>query len=279
MKKVDFFDVSLSRVLLGDNPFNGHSYIKSVHDGDEMMDFYTMDQCLKTLFEAEELGVDGYIALGEPFILRLLRQYRNEGGKMKILFQNYAAMDLDIDLRLMLQCEPIAIYHQGTTADYLVESDKTDELKDRIKMIKDTGVYAGLGTHVPETLLRAEEEEWGADFYMTCLYNARRTQRGEQSGFITGKPKELVFYPDDRFLMFDAIRKVEKTCIAFKVFAGGQIFLGHPEEDAPVIAKNAMKETLMNIKTNDLICIGVFQKYKDQLKENVEIVNRIERSI
>ena len=110
---------------------------------------------------------------------------------------------------------------------------------------------------------------------MVCLYNARRTQRGQQSGFITGKPKELVFYPDDRFLMFDTIRKTGRTCIAFKIFAGGQIFLGKTDQDVPLIAEAALKETFVNIKATDLACIGVFQKYKDQLKENIEIVNRI----
>jgi hypothetical protein len=79
------------------------------------------------------------------------------------------------------------------------------------RLIREAGVPAGLGTHIPETLLRADAEEWGVDFYMACLYNARRTQRGQQSGFITSEPKELVFYPDDRVLMLEAIRRTSKA--------------------------------------------------------------------
>ena len=110
---------------------------------------------------------------------------------------------------------------------------------------------------------------------MTCLYNARRTQRGQQSGFITGKPKELVFYPQDPPLMFDAIKAVKKPCIAFKVFAGGQVFVGKSPEEIPVVAENVLKEAYDNIKPNDIVCIGVFQKEKDELKENVDIVKKI----
>lgn len=272
---VSFFGASVSRLILGDNPFNGHSYIHDVHSGDEMMDYYTAERCVRTLFQAQEQGINTYIALADPFVLRVIRQYRSEGGTMHIIFQSYPAIDLDINLQMMLKCNPIAIYHQGGTADYMVESGQADQLKSRIKLIRDAGIPAGLGTHEPETMLRAEAEDWGADFYMACLYNARKQQRGQQSGFITGKHKELVFYPDDRFIMFDAIRQVQKPCIAFKIFAGGQIFCGKPPEQAPALAEAAFRETFDNIKPIDMACIGVFQKYKDELRENTEIVRRV----
>ena len=37
LPQVDFFGYQVTRLLLGDNPFNGHSYIPEVHGGDEMM--------------------------------------------------------------------------------------------------------------------------------------------------------------------------------------------------------------------------------------------------
>jgi len=275
INKVNFFGTQVTRLVLGDNPFNGHSYIPDIYSGDEMIDYYTADNCIKTLFEAEENGIDTYIALAEPFVLRVIRQYRNEGGKMKIIFQTYPAIELDVNLRMMEKCNPIAIYHQGGTADYMCEMEQVDLLCNRIKLIKDTGIPVGLGTHVPEVVIRAEEENWGVDFYMTCLYNARRTQRGQQSGFITGKPKYLVFYPEDRFLMFNVIKQVQKPCIAFKIFAGGQIFNNKTLEEIPSVVENAFRETFANIKPNDLACIGVFQKYKNQLKENINIAKEI----
>jgi len=272
---VGFFGVPVTRLTLGDNPFCGHSYVQSVHSGDEMMDYYTADNCVRTLFTAEEQGINTYIALADPFVLRVIRQYRNEGGTMNVLFQSYPAIDLEVNLRMMLQHQPIAIYHQGGTADLMVESDQVAQLRRRLALIRAAGVPVGLGTHEPGTVLRAEEEGWGADFYMTCLYNARKQQRGQQSGFITGKPKELVFYPDDRFLMFDVIRQVGKPCIAFKIFAGGQMFIGKTADQVRTAAEAAFRETYDHIKPGDLACIGVFQKHRNELREDAEIARKV----
>jgi len=275
IESVDFFGRKVTRLILGDNPFNGHSYIEQIHSGDEMIDYYTADNCVKALFEAEERGINTYMALAEPFVLRVIRQYKNDGGKMNIMFQTYPALDLAINLQMMLKCDPIGIYHQGGTADLYCENAEIDTLRRRIKLIKDSGVPTGLGTHVPETVLRAEKEDWNADFYVTCLYNARRTQRGQQSGFITGKSKSLVFYPEDRFLMFDVIKQVKKPFIAFKIFAGGQIFIGKSSEEIPSVAETFLREAYENIKPCDMAMIGVFQKYKNQIKENTDIVKKV----
>jgi len=175
----------------------------------------------------------------------------------------------------MMACSPIAIYHQGGTLDYLCEEGKIDELHKRLELIRSSGVITGFGTHVPETVMRAEKEKWDVDFYMTCLYNARNTQRGQQSGFITGKPKDLVFYHEDRFLMFETIQKVSKPCIAFKVYAGGQIFYGKSEAEIPSVAEAALKEAYENIKPNDIVCVGAFQKEKNQISENACIAKKI----
>jgi len=236
IKTVDFFGAQVTRMTIGDNPFHGHSYIQDVHSDDEMLDYYTADKCLRAMFEAEENGINTYVALASPFTLRIIHQYRNEGGKMHIIFQSYPAIDLEININQMMRYNPLAIYHQGGTFDLLCEEGKTDLIHKRLALLRSTGVASGLGTHVPETVLQAEKENWDVDFYMVCLYNARKTQRGKQSGFITGETKQLVFYPDDRFLMFEAIKKVSKPCIAFKIFAGGQIFLNKSEAEITAAA-------------------------------------------
>ena len=176
-----------------------------------------------------------------------------------------------------MQCGPIGIYLQGGGVDYCTETEQIDEIHEKLGLIRGTGVKVGMGTHVPETLLRAETEGWDADFYLTCMYNARRTQRGQKSGFITGKTKEnLIFYPEDPPFMANAIKAVKKPCIAYKIFAGGQIFYGKTTpEEISIAAENAIKETFENIKPQDMICVGVYQKNKNQLKENADIVKRV----
>jgi len=272
----DFYGVNVSRLIIGDNPFNGHSYIECKHTGSDMMDFFTAEKCVETLFEAESYGINTYMALADPFVMRVIRQFRNQGGKMHIIFQSYPAIPLDINIRQMMACEPIAIYHQGGSFDLLVEEEKFDELHERLEMIKESGVKAGLGTHVPEVLQRAESENWGMDFYATCLYNARRQQRGQQSGYITGKAKdELVFYPEDPALMYNAVQGVTKPCIVFKIFAGGQIFLNKTADEIPLLIENVFSEVYEKIKPADMACIGVFQRDKNELKENCDIVKKV----
>jgi len=276
IKTTDFYGTQISKLIIGDNPFNGHSYIESRHSGCEMMDYYTAEKCVEALFEAEDSGINTYMALADQFVIRVIREYRNKGGKMNIIFQSYPPVPLDINVRQMMTCEPIAIYHQGGSFDLLVEEEKIDEIRKRIDIIKESGVKAGFGTHVPEVVLRSEKENWGADFVAACLYNARRQQRGQQSGFITGKTKDdIVFYPQDPPLMYAAVKNVKKPCIVFKAFAGGQIFMDKKEEEIPAVVSEVFTDIYSNIKQSDVICMGVYQKYKNQIRENCNIAEKV----
>ena len=276
MKTVSFFGNEITRLILGDNPFNGHSYIQDEVSGPEMESYYTQEKILETLFEAEGLGLNTVMPLACPKMLDALNRYYDKGGTMKIIFQPYPAEPVEENLEKMMKFSPIAVYHQGTTTDYLNETGQADVIRKNIEVYKSAGIPAGLGTHVPETVLQAEAEGWGADFYITCLYNARRNNRFEQSGFITGKSKaNLVFYPEDRFLMYDVIRKISKPCIVIKMFAGGQIFSGKPEELHDRTAQSMLEEIYSSIKPCDAGAIGVFERDKKYLKRNADLVRKI----
>jgi len=275
MKTVDFFGTQVTKLILGDNPVHGHSYIGDVTPGSKMMDYYSADNYLQLLRHAEELGINAYLGLANDYTIRIWRQYVNEGGKMHMMFQTYPPMDLGANIIQMMGCNPIAIYHQGSTFDYMVEMDQIKEAKRRIKQIKETGLPVGICSHVPEVILRAEEEDWGADFYMTCLYNARKQQRGQQSGFITGKSKELKFYPDDKWDMFKVIKQVEKPCLVFKLLAGGQVFYGKQPEEYEAVLEKEFRDAYENMKPQDIGVIGVYQENQDQLAQNVRIINKI----
>jgi len=271
---VNFFGTPVSRLFLGDNPVNGHSYIPEICSGEEMMDYFTAQNVVRALFEAEKLGYTTCLPLANGFMLRVIRQYRNEGGKMNWIFQPYPTVAIEINVREMMACNPIATYHQGTTTDGLCEAGKIDVLRDNIKKLKACGKPVGLGTHVPETILRSEDEDWGVDFYMACLHNTRK-RGGEPSAFITGKKKHLKFFIEDRPEMFKVIRQVRKPCIAFKVLAGGQMFYGKSPQEIPAVVEAAFRETFENIKPTDLATVGFFQRDKDQLRENAEIATKV----
>ncbi len=271
---VDFFGTQVTRLLIGDNPFSGHSYIPDIATGQEMMDFHTADIIVKTLFEAERAGFNAYVPLADPFIQRVIRQYRNEGGTMHLVFQPYPPIEISVNLWQMMTCKPIAIYHQGTTTDELVEAGKVDVLRDNLRHIREQGIPVGLGTHVPETVLRAEMEDWGVDFYMTCLHNTRK-RGGSKSSFLTGKEKTIRFFMEDRAEMLKVIREVPKPCIAFKILAGGQVFYDRAANKIPEILEEVYREVFNGIKPTDLASVGIFQRDRDQLADHARIAGKV----
>ena len=273
--QVDFFGTMISRLVLGDNPVHGHSYIPEIFSREDMLQYYTEQNFISDMRRARSVGCDTYMLLANEFTLRALMHDPCADHERTVIFQSYPPVDFETNVRQMAEFAPAGIYHQGTTMDGLCEEGKHQVVRDRIKMIHDAGIKAGIGTHVPETVLRAEDEDWGVDFYVTCLHNTRIRGDAKESSFITGKPKHLKFFMEDRAAMFEVIRAVQKPFIAFKIFAGGQIFYHKTGEALKQAAKLAFEEAYANIKPTDVCCMGCFQRDKDQIAENAELVRGI----
>ena len=274
MNRVNFFGNSVSKLIIGDNPMTGHSYIEDKISGQEMKDWYTAERIKEALFEMEQCGYNTMLPLADPYIMRVLQEYQLDGGNLQFIWQPYMPMDQEVSMRMMKGMNTIGIYHQGTTTDYLYENGRADEIVKRIEQYRKLGVPVGLGTHRPDVIEMSENEGWNVDFYVACLQNARRDREGEPSGFITGKTKaKLIFYPEDRPVMLDLLKKLSKPIIAYKIFAGGQMFLGKTHDEVRQLIKGAYDEVFTALKPDDIAAIGVFQRDRDQLKENAELYN------
>jgi len=155
------------------------------------------------------------------------------------------------------------------------ETGRADEIPPMLKTLKEaSGLLVGLGTHRPEIIEICEKENWGADFYMACMYNLRREREGEESGFITGKSKaDIVIVPEDRAVMLETLKSVEKPVIAFKIFAGGQMLVEQPEEKRRNLIKDTYNTIFTSLKPNDFAVAGIYGKNHDQLTENVNVLN------
>jgi hypothetical protein len=275
---VHFFGHEVTRMIPGDNPVHGHTYIQDIYSAEDMTAYYNFENILKMLASAQEYGCNAILALASPVMLKALKQFEKCGGKLKIIFQTYPpAIDCFAQhIEEIAEYGPIAIYHQGSTGEHLVETGDIKTYLANVDCIRKKGLPAGMAFHDPDNVQRAERENWGADFYVLCPYNARRNRRGEQSGFITGASKsDLVFYPEDRFTMFPIIRSIEKPVIVIKALAGGQILIGKPKEEHPAVIEAFLRETYESIKPTDLVCVGVFQRDADQLRQNTDMVRRI----
>jgi len=273
---VDFFGTQVTRMIIGDNPVNGHSYIPDQITGDEMKEFNTQEHVVELLFKSVEAGYNGIMPIACPKIFGILREFKRQGGKINIIFQPYPPTPLKDNIEEMKEFDPLGTYHQGSVADYLIETNKEDELFANLDILKSSGLKWGYASHDPGVVLRAEAENWGPDFYLTCLYNMRRNRRGMQSGFITGETKAGVVYgPEDRLEMFEVIKQVKKPCIVYKLLAGGQAIIGQNPEEREASVTRLFKEAYDNIKPGDICCIGLFQRDTDQLGQNTRILTGI----
>ena len=238
-----------------------------------VVEYYTAERIKEALFRMEECGYNTMLPLANPYIIRVLQEYPRDGGRMQFSFQPYMPMDQNVSMREMTSLQnTIGVYHQGTTTDYLYETGRCDEILAMIERYHSMGIPVGLGTHRPDVIEKSEREGWNVDFYLACMQNARRKREGEPSGFLTGKTKShLVFYPEDRPAMLECLKKVSKPVIAFKLFAGGQMFIGKTEEEKRTAIKNVYEEVFSSLKPNDMGAIGVFQRDNDQIKENADL--------
>lgn len=276
MNYVDFYGHKVSKLIVGDNPFNGHSYIPDFVSSKEMTDYHTEEKILEAMFRMEELGINTMLPLADPYIIRILQHYRNEGGKMNFIFQPYAATLIEPSIIQMLSVDPIGVY---VHADLAFERGQCEKILERLelfreKMTKEYGVKVGLSTHRPEVIVKSEEEGWDFDFYFACMYNLRRNHEGEESGFLTGKAKSgIVIRPEDRAEMLSVLKGIEKPIIAFKIFAGGQMVTAVEPEVKKARIKDAYNTIFTTLKPNDFAAMGIFQKHSAQLTENVELYN------
>lgn len=274
MNTVNFFGNKVSKLIIGDNPMTGHSYIEDKITGKEMKSWYTAERIKEALAEIERCGYNTMLPLADPYMMRILQEYQQDGGKLQFIWQPYMPMDQEVSMRMMKEMNTIGIYHQGTTTDFLFENGRTDEIVKRIEQYHSMGLPVGLGTHRPDVIEMSENEGWKVDFYVACLQNARRNREGEPSGFLTGKTKaHIVFYPEDRPVMLDLLSKLDKPAIAYKIFAGGQMFINKTHDEIRQAVKGVYEEVFPALKPNDFAAIGVFQRDCNQIRENAELYN------
>ena len=82
MQYIQLKHLIVSRFILGSNPFSGFSH-QSPETDQDMRHFFTADRIKETLRQAESLGVNTLIARTDFHVMRVLMEYRDEGGGMQ----------------------------------------------------------------------------------------------------------------------------------------------------------------------------------------------------
>jgi len=261
---------NVTRLICGGNPFSGFSHVSAEFD-QELLEYYTMPNLLAALDECIANGINTFQSRGDRHQSRMYLEHRLNGGSLQWIAQTASEMkDLRSNIRNIIRYKPVAIYHHGSHTDNMWHAGKVDELADIVKFIKDQGLPAGIASHIPEVIQYIEEHEWETDFYLTCFYNLARRPK-----LIVAEQKDPysrdVFPPEDPEAMAEVIRQVPstKTCFAYKVLAAGR------NCSTPDDTRRSLERAFNLIKPTDAIIVGVFQKYKNQIRENAGFVRDI----
>lgn len=228
--------LEVTRLIIGGNPFSGHAH-QPGNLAQEMLNYYTVARIKQTLNEAADVGINTFVGRADNHIQRLLREYWNEGGRIRQWIAQTAPERASImaNIDQAAGSGAAAIYIHGGTTDRLFADGKLDELRPCLERIKEHGLPAGIASHRPDVHLAAEEMGLPTDFYCQCFYNL--TQRKEE------------YLAQDRDANTETIRKLSKPVIAYKILAAGR---NDPED--------AFAYAFSHIKASDAVCVGVYTK-------------------
>ena len=264
--QVSFGKHRLSRLIVGGNPVSGNSHL-SPQLSREMTDYFTAENVKKLLRDCEAAGINTWQSRGDRHIMRLLHEYRLEGGKIEWIAQTASEFaDIPKNIAQIADMKPIGIYHHGSQTDRFWAAGKIDQAYEMLKVIRQTGCQVGLGTHIPEVIDYVESKGWDLDFYMTCVYNLSRTRAEAEK--LAGRPvPDELFWDPDREKMLTRARQTKKTCLIFKVYGATR------HCDSPERMLAALTLAASYAKPQDCFVIGMFPKYKEQVRENCRLLS------
>ena len=286
MPEVQFGPHKISRLIVGSNQQGGASHQlrdMSMH----MLEYFTPDQTLQFVRDCLAQGIDAWqVNYGEKFrdvVLKL----REEGQDIKVI-PNSAPRVPDLSnerMRPMLEriedswskmledFKPVGVYFWGMLTDILWREGKIDIARDFLKKARDAGVQVGVATHIPEVIEYIEEKGWDVDFYMASVYRWMKS-REEILAIVPEVPVDghqgWEFYmPSEPMRMCDTIRKTPKTCLAFKLFAGGRA------ATTPEQVSDVFEYVLGHIKPTDAVVVGMYPRFHDKMiEENANLVKK-----
>ncbi len=244
MQYVQFKHVEVSRFILGSNPFSGFSHQSPVND-DAMRHYFTTANIKAVLHQAEDLGINTLIARSDFHIMRMLTEYRDEGGKLQWFAQTCPEVGShETCIERAYHYGARACYLHGGVMDYAFAQNKLDDVPSAIDLIHQKGMLAGIAAHNPLVIAWAEAH-LNLDFYMCCYYNP--SHRDEHAAHDPNATEW--FLEKDRQLMTDLIQTLTHPVIHYKIMAAGR------NDPRAAFAFAASK-----MRANDAVCVGIYPK-------------------
>jgi hypothetical protein len=257
----------ITRLIIGANPLYGYSHCSRLLD-QHLREWCTQDRVLDVLRSAENNGINTWQLHYGPREMSDLKRHLAEGGKLQWIMLGMGDVMTNFSLlKEVAKMQPVGIAHHGNMTDNRFRLGQTDQIKDFLKAVRDTGVRVGLSTHNPAVIDTAEGQGWDLDFYMTCFYQQSRTREDLQKA-LGEMPVGETYLEQDPIRMCRVIRQTKKTCLAFKILAAGRLI-----NSAQQVGER-IRFALENIKPQDSVIIGMYPRFKDEVRDNAETFRR-----
>jgi hypothetical protein len=256
LRQVRIGSLSVSRLIIGGNPFSGNSH-RGAQTDREMRHYYTGDRIKATLREAESLGINTLVARADAHICRVLLEYWDEGGTIQWIAQTCPELQSSVLSAVSAIANGAkACYIHGGVMDNLVGRGQVDEALGAIDIIKRAGLPAGVAGHDPAVHKWAEANV-DVDFYMCSYYKS--FYRDHDAAYSAHADER--FRHEDRRTMVETIQTLSRPAIHYKIMAAGR---NDPRE--------AFSYAAQVLRPGDAVCVGVYTRERpDMLMENVRL--------
>jgi len=257
METVELGCLRVSRFILGTNPISGFSH-QSVEMDERMKAWFTFERIKALLREAEALGINTVLARTDMRVMSFIQEYWAEGGTIQWFAQTCPSeAPQEICIERAINGGAKACHIHGGYMDHQWAKGELGHIEGLVRMIRSSGLLAGVAAHDPRVIEWAEEN-LDVDYYMCSYYNSMR--RDQNPEHVHGAQEW--FWPEDRERMVKLINGLSKPAIHYKVLAAGR---NNPEE-ALSFAARAMRPC-------DMVCVGIYNEEKpDMLREDVQLL-------
>lgn len=246
-------DLTVSRLIVGSNPFTGKSHMNAAVDAD-MKAHFSEEQAFAMLRRCEEVGINAVQSRGSMPVMGLLQRYRQQGGRLLWLAQTGKSLaTFEEELDEMMKYDPAAVCIHGELSDELYLCGMLDRLGGLLDRIRAKNIPCGICSHFPEVLVYAEEHQLKPDYYMASVYNLFQPDRSHDVD-----PTGERFEDSDVPVMYEVIRSLSAPTVALKILGAGR------KCETQEQVRSCFVRAFAEIKPTDGVLVGMFDKYDDQ---------------
>jgi len=253
---VDFCGLTVTRLILGANPFAGFSHQNEQRDKD-MVAFYSVARILETWGRAEKAGINTFITNNEtPHVVQAVKEYLDSGGALQwiaqVAYRHHANMFEAIDEVVDIGCS--ALYFHGGYVDECYSKKDEQAIRSWSEHARSAGIPVGVAGHTPNAHFWVDSLDI-VDFHAVCFFNCGTLHDG----------KGDKFQLSDIAPATECIRQISKPCIGYKIMGAGRID-----------ARMAFEYAFNHIKSTDVVNVGMHRGDNDDMvEENVAMVREI----